>query len=102
MTHPAKPSDHQHLRSIIRRLNGDDFEWRVDDQPHVDCHNFDSLDDALEELGRRMRKNGRLEEFEQRQHFTSDSKERREEREAQAYRAEEGKSRERWRGGVGA
>lgn len=86
---------------MIDQLTDESFdEWRVDDQPRVDCHNFDSLDDALEELGRRMHKNGRLEEAEQRQSYTKPSERRREEREAQAYRAEEGKSRDRWRGGV--
>ena len=43
------------------------------------------IDEMLKELDRRMTKNGRLEEYRDRQHFTSPSKERREARREQEY-----------------
>jgi ribosomal protein S21 len=102
MTHPAKPKDHDQLRAIIDRLEGDSFqEWRVQDQPYVDDDQSDmDLDEKLKELSRRLWKAGRLEEAKQRQRYEKPSERKRAEREAQSYRAEEDKKRSRWRGGI--
>jgi len=89
-----------HLSKIARALYTDSFdEWRVDDQPYVDCSDFDSLEEALDEFGRRVYKSGRLEEYEQRQHFTKPSERRRKERQAAAHRAKTG-AEWYWQGGV--
>jgi len=84
------------------------LDWdgcNIKDMPHVQKQHSGKerdVDEMLDELGRRVWKNGRLDEYRDRQHFTSDSKQKRAEREAQAHRAEEGKSRDSWRGGVEA
>lgn len=81
----------------------DDLDWSgcsITDQPHVTAEERGDLDDMLKELERRMHKNGRLDEYRERQHFTKPSERKRKERQAQAYRAEEDRERDRWRGGV--
>lgn len=83
----------------------DSIEWsgcHITDQPHVtqDELRGGDVDEMLEKLSRRMHKNGRLDEFEQRQSYTKPSEQRREERQAQARRAEENIERNSWRGGV--
>jgi len=99
--HPAKPQDRERLRDIIDRLEGDSFDqWRVEDGRKVDLENFSSLDEALEELSKRIWKGAYLEEAEQRQSYTKPSERKRAEREAQSYRAEEDTGRSRWRGGI--
>ena len=45
-----------------------------------------SIDQMLKTLDRRLRKNGKLEEYRERQHFTKPSKERREARQAAEYK----------------
>jgi ribosomal protein S21 len=99
--HPAKPEDRERLRDIIDRLESDSFrEWRVQDGRSVDCDDFSSLDEALEELQRRLWKGGHMEHFKDSLRYEKPSKRRREEREAQKHRAEEDKERSRWRGGI--
>jgi len=100
MDHPAKPKDRDHLRDIIDRLEDDSFdEWRVEDGRKVDLENFSSLDEALEELQRRLWKGGHMEHFKDSLRYEKPSAQRRAEREAQAHRAKSGAER-RWRGGV--
>jgi len=99
--HPAKPQDRERLRDIIDRLEDDSFDqWRVEDGRKVDLENFSSLDEALEELSRRIWKGGHIERYEDSLRYEKPSKRRREEREAQKHRAEEDKERSRWRGGI--
>lgn len=94
------PPNIQSLRRLLDQLYGDSFRgWDADDMPHVDCDDFDSIDNALAELSRRMQKNGRLKEYQDRQHYTKPSERRREQREAQAHRARTGREKQ-WRGGV--
>ena len=91
MAHPAKPDDHAHLRSILRRLKSDKWQgWFGNDEPYVEGEDKD-IEEMLEELKRRTEE--RLEEFEDRQEFTPPSKERREARQKAQYRIENGRTR---------
>ncbi|WP_251961567.1 30S ribosomal protein S21 [Salinibacter ruber] len=79
---------------------GNGFDgYRVDDQPYVTEEEGD-VDDMLDELGRRVHKNGRLDEYEDNLRHTKPSEQRRNERQAQAHRANNDKDRRQWRGGV--
>jgi ribosomal protein S21 len=75
------------------------YGWTVDTELEVRAENFSGVDAMLEELSRRLEKNGRLKAAEQNRRYTKPSDERRQEREAQAYRAQADAER-RWRGGV--
>lgn len=86
--------------SIAHKLEDGSFRgWYVKDQPYVLAEDHDGVDEMLEELRRRLRKSGRLKEYEQNQRYTKPSEQRRLEEEAQAHRAEIGEV-ARWRGGV--
>jgi ribosomal protein S21 len=86
--------------SIAHKLEDGSFRgWYVNDQPYVKSKNFGGVEEMLDELNRRLRKSGRLKEYEQNQRYTKPSKQRRIEEEAQAHRAEIGEV-ARWRGGV--
>jgi len=84
MTHPAKPDDHEHLRSVLRRLNSDSWDgWFGNDLPVVEGEDK-PIGEMLKELHRRSE--DRLEEFEERQQFTPPSRERREARQKAQHR----------------
>lgn len=71
-----------------------DLDWdgcNIKDMPHVrktppGSNNKRDIDQMLKELSRRMSKNGRLDEYEDRQHFTKPSKKRREARREVEYK----------------
>jgi ribosomal protein S21 len=83
-----------------RMESSNEFDgYRVSDQPKVTEEQGD-VDDMLEELSRRIKKSGRLEEYKDSLRYTKPSERRRKERKAQAHRAKNNKKRRRWRGGV--
>lgn len=63
--------------------------WHGNDRPVVDCEGKD-IDQALKELDRRVE--GRLEEYEENQHYTKPSRERREARRRAEYRIKKGRT----------
>ncbi|MCS4139587.1 ribosomal protein S21 [Salinibacter ruber] len=88
MTHPAKPEDHDHLRSVLDRLKSDSWDgWHGNDRPFVDCEGKE-LEEALQELSRRTEE--RLEEHKERQRFTKPSRKRREARQSAQHRIQRG------------
>jgi len=90
MDHPAKPSDHAHLRSILRRLESDSWGgWHGNDLPVVEGEDKD-VDEMLDELRRRAA--DRLEEHEDRQEFTPPSRERREAKQKAEHRIQTGQT----------
>lgn len=90
MAHLAKPDDHAHLRSILRRLQSDKWQgWFGNDEPYVEGEDKD-IEEMLEELKRRTEE--RLEEFEDRQEFKKPSRERREAKERKRHRIQTGKT----------
>ena len=94
------PKKKQQYRSIIDALNDDSFDgWYVDDTPAVDAEAMD-VDEALEELRRRVEKSGVMERRREIERYTKPSQQRREERKAIKYRKENNKDRPQWRGGV--
>lgn len=70
-----------------------DLDWdgcNIKDMPYVrktppGSNKTLDIDQMLKELSRRMAKNGRLDEYRDRQHFTSDSKRKREAHRRQEY-----------------
>jgi ribosomal protein S21 len=70
-----------------------DIDWdgcNIKDMPYVrrtppGSNSKRDIDQMLQELGRRMSKNGRLDEYRDRQEFTKPSKKRREARRQQEY-----------------
>jgi len=90
MDHPAKPEDHQHLRSILRRLNSDSWDgWFGNDLPVVEGEDK-PVDEMLSELRRRA--SDRIEEYEDRQEFKKPSRERREARQKAEHRIQTGQT----------
>jgi len=90
MDHPAKPEDHQHLRSILRRLKSDSWSgYFGSDLPVVEGEDK-NVEEMLDELRRRSA--DILEEYEDRQEFKKPSRERREARQKAEYRISTGQT----------
>jgi len=91
-------SDSEHVRERCLAVSGGSWEGSsIKTRPMVsrksggpDNHDK-SVDDLLEIFSRRVRKNGKLEEYEERQYFTQPSKERRESRREAEYQAQKRK-----------
>jgi len=90
MTHPAKPDDHEHLRSVAKRLKSDSWTgWHGSDLPVVEGEDKD-IGEMLDQLRRRSA--DRLKEYEDNQEFTPPSRKRREARQKAEYRIQQGRT----------